>query len=114
MAEAERLAAQYQVIVAEHDGQWFGRGLELPHVMADGPTPAQCIEATREALAVAIGYLLDQGRRPPSPAREGTRTTQVNVRFTAEEKVLLEAASRRKGFQSLSEFIRTAAVDATG
>ncbi len=113
LAEARRWASEYQVIVAQEDGHWYGRGLELPQVMGDGPTAERCIEATREALATAVGYLLETGRRPPTPARERQRTTQVNVRFTAEEKALLEAASRRKGFQSLSEFIRTAAVEAT-
>ena len=55
--------------------------------------------------------MLEEGERPPSPSRAGTRTTQVNVRLTAEEKVLLEATARRKGYSGLSDFIRAAAIE---
>ncbi len=111
LAKAKRTAAQYQVIVSFEDGQWFGRGLELPHVCGDGKTVTQCVENTREALTGAVAYLLETGQKAPTPARAGTRTTQVNVRLTAEEKVLLETASRRKGFSGLSDFIRAAAIE---
>jgi uncharacterized protein (DUF1778 family) len=57
-----------------------------------------------------VAYLLEEGQRPPTSAREGTRTAQVNVRLTAEEKVLLEATAKRKGFSGLSDFVRAAAI----
>jgi uncharacterized protein (DUF1778 family) len=38
---------------------------------------------------------------------------QVNVRVTAEEKALLEATARRKGYSGLSDFIRAAALEST-
>lgn len=111
LAKAKRAAAQYQVIVSFEDGQWFGRGLELPNVCGDGKTVSRCVENTREALTGAVAYLLEAGQKPPAPARVGMRTTQVNVRLTAEEKLLLEAASRRKGFSGLSDFIRAVAIE---
>ena len=77
----------------------------------DGKTANQCIENTREALTAAVAYLLEEGQRPPQPASEGTRTMQVNVRLTAEEKALLEVTAKRKGFTGLSDYVRAAAME---
>ena len=111
MAAARQVAEQYQVILTQEEGEWYGRGLELPHVFADGQTPAECLANTRQALESAVAYMLEQEQRPPAPAREGVRTEQVNVRLTAEEKILLETAGRRKGFTGLSDFVRSAALE---
>jgi predicted RNA binding protein YcfA (HicA-like mRNA interferase family)/predicted RNase H-like HicB family nuclease len=113
LAKAEKVAQQYQVILAFEDGEWYGRGLEMPYVFGDGKTPAQCVAETREALTTAVATLLELGERPPTPARAGRRTTQINVRLTAEEKALLEVTAQRKGFNGLSEFIRAAALEST-
>ncbi|MCY2993013.1 MAG: type II toxin-antitoxin system HicB family antitoxin [Planctomycetota bacterium] len=87
LIQARDLADQYQVIVSHEDGEWYGRGLELPRVFGNGQTPAECLDSTREALVGAVAFLLEQGQRPPTPARDGSRTNQVNVRLTAEEDV---------------------------
>jgi predicted RNase H-like HicB family nuclease len=107
---ARALAAEYQVILAHEEGHWYGRGLELPLVFGDGPTPQACIDDVREALTGAVGYLLERGKRPPSPAKLKKRTTQVNIRLTADEKALLEGIARGRGFAGLSDFIRDAAL----
>jgi len=112
-ADAKRSAASYQIILQFEDGEWYGRGLEMPHVFGDGKTPEACIANTREALEAAVLYLLENDQRPPAPASSGQRTEQVNVRLTAEEKVLLEASAKRKGFTGLSDFVRAAAIEAT-
>ena len=111
LREAAKIAGQYQVIVNCEDGHWYGRGLELPNVFGDGRTVSRCLEDTRQALSGAVACILEQGQKPPSPARAGTRTQQVNVRLTAEEKAMLEATARRKGFQGLSDFLRAAAME---
>jgi predicted RNase H-like HicB family nuclease len=109
--QARIIASDYQIILTSEEGHWYGRGLELPHVFGDGSTPARCIAATREALTAAVAYLLEQGQSPPTPAKQGKRTTQVNVRLTAEEKAVLEGTARRKGFEGLSDFIRAAVLE---
>jgi predicted RNase H-like HicB family nuclease len=111
IAKARRIAEQYQVILAFEEGHWYGRGLELPSIHGDGKTVSQCVEDTREAFAGWVAYLLEEGQRPPTPAREGTRTAQVNVRLTVEERELFEAAAKRKGFSGLSDFFRAAAME---
>ena len=111
MAKAKAIAQEYQVILACEDGHWYGRGLELPGVHGDGKTVGQCVENTREAFCGWVAYLIEEGQRPPTPAREGTRTMQVNVRLTAEEKALLEVTAKRKGFSGLSDYVRAAAME---
>ena len=105
LAKAKKIAGQYQVILACEDGHWYGRGLELPSVHGDCKTVQQCVEDTREAFVGWIAYLLEEGQRPPTPAREAACTAQVNIRMTTEEKALLETTAKRKGFTGLSDFI---------
>ncbi len=111
LSKAKKIAEQYQVILAFEDGHWYGRGLELPNIYGDGKTVSQCIENTREALVGWAAYLLEEGQRPPTPATEGRRTMQVNVRLTAEEKALLEVTAKRKGYSGLSDYVRAAAIE---
>jgi predicted RNase H-like HicB family nuclease len=111
MAKAKMIAQEYQVILACEDGHWYGRGLELPNIHGDGKTISRCVENTRDAFCGWVAYLIEEGRRPPTPASEGARTMQVNVRLTAEEKALLEVTAKRKGFSGLSDFVRAAAME---
>ena len=36
LAKAKRIAQDYQVVLSFEEGYWYGRGLELPNIMADG------------------------------------------------------------------------------
>lgn len=113
LKRAADLATQYQVILESEGSHWHGRGLEMSHVFAEGATPDKCVAATRGALTAAVAYLLEQGQKPPAPARTGQRTQQVNVRLTAEEKALIESTARHKGFSGLSDYMRAAALEST-
>ena len=107
---ARGLADSYQIILSFEDGEYYGRGLEMPHVMNDGRTPDECVEKTRDILTTAIAYLLENGEVPPSAASENKRSEQVNIRVTPEEKLLLEEAARNKGFRGVSDFVRSASL----
>lgn len=109
---ALKTASEYQIILSTEEGEWYGRGLELPNIFGDGDTAEACVESTREALAVAVAYLLETGKTPPTPAQQGLRTQQVNVRLTPEEKALLETRAHSRGFNGLSDFIRAVVIDA--
>ena len=74
LKRARSIVAEYQIIVMNEDGEWYGRGLELPHVFGEGKTPGVCVEETREALTGAVAYLLEQGQSIPTPAKHGRRS----------------------------------------
>jgi len=114
LRQAKGIVAQYQVVIYEEDGEFFGRGLEMPLVMGDGKTADACMENTREALVAAVAYLIESGKTPPAPAAEQTRSVQVNIRLTAAEKEVLEQAARRSGFRGISDYVRHAALGNDG
>jgi predicted RNase H-like HicB family nuclease len=111
--DARKIAAEYQVVLHREDGKWYGRGLELPHVIAAGKTADACIADTQQAMCAAVALLLEQGLRPPAPGRQGMRSEQIEVRLTAMEKAVLETAARSRGYRDISDFVREAALAAT-
>src|SRR5438067_2384936 len=108
--KARRIAARYQIILKEEDGEYYGRALELPNAMEDGATPDECVRKTREILTTAVAVMLEDGESPPPPAADGIRTEQVNVRLTAEEKLRLEESARQAGFRGVSDYVRAVAL----
>ena len=113
MARAKKLTERYQIILAYEDGEWFGHGLELSTVFADGKTVARCVKNTRDALIAAVATMLERRETPPVPASSGLRSEQVNVRLTPEERAVIEAAAKQKGFRGLSDFVRAGAMALT-
>ncbi|MHC4509682.1 MAG: plasmid mobilization protein [Planctomycetota bacterium] len=92
MRKAKKLVADYRIILERNDRLGFiGSAVELPTVFADAKTP--------------------EGQRPPQPASAGRRTEQVNVRLTAEEKLLFANAATNLGFKGISDFIRNTALN---
>ena len=112
MKRARAIAAKYQVIIQYEDGDYIGRGVELPNAYEDGKTPDECVRKTREMFASVVATMIEDGEVPPPPATEGKRTEQVNVRLSTEEKLILEASARRKGFAGLADYIRATAIGA--
>jgi len=110
-AEAANIAEAYRVILFREDGEWFGRGLELPHVYGNGKTVEACVENTRKGMRTLVEYLLEKRRRPPAPAAMGVRTEQVNVRLSLEEKLRLEQVAKDKGYTGISDFLRAVGLD---
>ena len=110
LAKAKKIVEKYEVIMSFEDGQWYGKGLEMPLVFGDGKTPDECIKNTKEALTATIAHLLEIGEAVPPPASEGKRTEQVNVRLTVEEKAILGATARSQGFKGLGDFLRARAL----
>jgi len=79
--------------------------------MGDGKTIARCAAMVLEAATLVVASMLEKGEKPPTPAREGKRDQQINIRLTAEEKLRLEEAARREGFRSLSDFLRSSGLN---
>jgi predicted RNase H-like HicB family nuclease len=111
LAKAAAVVARYRVILGIDDeaGEYYGRGLELPGAMGDGKTPDKCVASTREAMRAIAAFMLERGERLPSPASDASRPVQLNIRVSAEEKLLFEEAARQRG-QGLSDFVRSAAL----
>src|SRR5437588_1449035 len=88
LARAKEIAAAYQISVWFEDGEYYGRGLELPMTFGDGKTPDECFASTREGLVTTVAYMLEQGETPPPPAlvSDEQRTEQINLRVSASEK----------------------------
>lgn len=110
---ARELASQYQLVLTPNsEVGYFGRTLELPMAMGDGPDIASCAKSVLEAAVAGIATMLEAGETPPRPAKEGKRDQQVNIRLTIEERLALESAASRAGFRTVSDFVRSAALDA--
>ena len=110
--KAKKIVADYRIILERNERLGFiGSSVEIPTVFADAKTPEQCYRATQEALMVAVATIIECGQRPPQPASMGLRTEQVNVRLTAEEKLLFANAAMNLGFKGISDFIRSTALN---
>ncbi len=112
LAAARKVSRRYGVVIEETDGLFLGSGLEMPLVMADGRTPAECLKNTREALLAASASLLERGDTLPQPMDQQHRTIEVNLRLTGHEKRVIESAARRGGYDGVSEFLRVTALKA--
>jgi len=110
LAEARQLAHSYQILIWFEDGEYYGRGLELPFTAADGETPQACFENVREAMIGTVAHMLERGETPPGAAVDAGRTEQVNVRLSAVEKLRMEESARAKGFRGIADYLRARAL----
>jgi predicted RNase H-like HicB family nuclease len=98
------------MIIWAEDGEYYGRGVELPFAFGDGKTVEQCVKDTRRAFVATVASLLQDGYAPPAPATEGRRDQQINIRLSSEEKLMLETKARQSGAAGISEYIRAVAL----
>jgi predicted RNase H-like HicB family nuclease len=110
--KAKKIVADYRIILERNERLgYIGSSVEIPTVFADAKTPEKCYKAVQDALMVAVATMIECGQRPPQPASMGLRTEQVNVRLTAEEKLLFANAAMNLGFKGISDFIRSTALN---
>lgn len=110
--KARKIVADYRIILERNERLGFiGSSVEIPTVFTDAQTPEKCYKAVQDALMVAVATMIECGQRPPQPASMGLRTEQVNVRLTAEEKLLFANAAMNLGFKGVSDFIRSTALN---
>lgn len=108
LKRARQIAEQYQILIRQEAGEYYGQALELPGVMNDGKNSAECLEKTTDILTTAVATLLEEGQVPPLPTSDDRRDEQVNIRLTKLEKLTFEEAARSRGFRGLSDFMRAA------
>lgn len=51
--------------------------------------------------ALAVVSMIEHGERPPSPASDGRREVQLNIRLSADERERIEESARRSGYRSI-------------
>jgi predicted RNase H-like HicB family nuclease len=109
LERAIEIARRYRIILeaSDDDCGYLGSSLEMPGVFADGKTPDECVAETREALTAAVAYLLEKGETPPAPADEQIRNKQINIRVTEAEQQRLREAAKARGFNDVSDYVRT-------
>ncbi|MDP7071229.1 MAG: hypothetical protein QF561_07785 [Phycisphaerales bacterium] len=110
LSRARSHANHFSIVVEQDDGWWYGRSVELPGVMGDGRTPQAAVAATRAAVITALATMFEEGDVPPTPARLGARTEQVNIRLSAEERLRIEALARQGGFKGMGDYMRAMAL----
>jgi predicted RNase H-like HicB family nuclease len=118
LARAEAATRDYRMVLdAVEGGGYVGSVAEMPGVIGEGPTADECVRSTRHALLGAAALLLKAGHSPPPSlrgrSRQGRvrREDQLNLRVSADEKQMLERAAQKHGFRSVSEFVRTRAIE---
>jgi predicted RNase H-like HicB family nuclease len=114
LAKAKLIASQYQIVVRfdDTDQCYFGKGLEEPGAMGDGPSAEACIGSVREAMTAVVATKLERGITPIAPTASGARTEQVNVRLTPEERERLAQSAREAGYRGISDFVRAKVLEA--
>jgi predicted RNase H-like HicB family nuclease len=107
---AKPIAQTYQLVIWFEDGEYYGRGVELPYAFGEGATIEECAKKTRDAFVTAIAGYLQEGRMPPAAAQEGKRDQQLNIRLSSQERLLLETKARQSGAMGISEYVRAVAL----
>ena len=110
LAKAKTIAHAYQVLIWFENGEYYGRGLELPFTAADGATPQACFENVREAMVGTIAHMLERGDPHPRPVSDAERTEEISVRLSVPEKLRAEEAARASGYRGLADYLRARAV----
>ena len=107
LRRANEILNEYSVIIEPaDDGAFVGYAVELPGVVAGGKTHAECIRELQFGLETVVASYLTDNAEPPRAHRREKRVEQVNVRFTARERLLLEQESVKQGFRGVGDLIR--------
>ena len=94
------------------DGDYYGRGVELPGTMDDGRMPDECMSKTRDAFVTTVAYMLEAGETPPPPAVDGARSENIPVSVSALELLALRSAAEQQGYRDVGSYVRAAALGA--
>ena len=109
--KAEHLSKRYRVSIdSDPDGGFLGSSQDFQRIFAEGKTPQACFSAAQTLIAVSIATMLANDQRIPEPIGSGKRDRQINFRVSGEEKARMEAARKRRGFEGMGDFVRTAAL----
>ena len=110
LRRARSIAKRYQVILTTENGEFAGRGVEIPNARGRGHIAQECVRNTQKAMAaVVVGYLR-KNRLPPISLSQTERTHKVKIRITGVEHMLLEARAHQDGYAGVEEYLRATAL----
>lgn len=99
----------YRVVIAPCKGGGFiGYTLEVPAVVSFAPTRHECLDKVLEDQGIALTAMLEYGIESPGATEK--RDLLLNLRVSAEEKARLRQAAKQSGRESLSDYVRIAAL----
>lgn len=67
LERGKAIAARYRVAIWREDGEWYGQCVEEPGAMGDGPTITRAVAAVREAVAILVGWHIEDGEPIETP-----------------------------------------------
>jgi predicted RNase H-like HicB family nuclease len=71
LKQATSMAQDYHIVLeGDQKSGFVGTWCEYPSIIGDGETKEECIESTREAITVALAYLLETGQELPKVNEE--------------------------------------------
>jgi predicted RNase H-like HicB family nuclease len=115
LAKAREIVLGYSLIIERMSpGSFVGRSIELPGTIGHGSTYQECADSTLRTQSFEICTLLERDEPLPEPANSRRRTVQLNLRISPHEKLVMEEAATTRGFRSISDFVREAALEASG
>ena len=116
-SKAQLIADAYRFeVVHDPEEPWFyAFGVEAKGAMGGGETLEACYLDIRLSMREWVASMLEEGKSVPQPIQQADekRSSQVNVRLTADEKFRIEEAAKRAGFRGVSDFVRFAALERT-
>jgi predicted RNase H-like HicB family nuclease len=77
LRRARAIAERYQVVMWFEDGEYYGRGVELPGAGGDGKTPDECMASSRESFTALVAYMLEAGQTPPQPLSTAVKSPSI-------------------------------------
>jgi predicted RNase H-like HicB family nuclease len=114
LTKARNIVLGYRLVIERiGPSDFMGRTVELPGVVGFGSTHQECIEATLRTQSFEVCTLLERSEPLPEPASSRRRTVQLNLRISPNEKQEMEQAALSRGFRSISDFVREAALEAS-
>jgi len=110
-SKAKKIAKNYKITIEQNkessNSGFIGSSVELPSISVKSTTVEKCYIDTKKALNVAILKILESNRKPQGRNRTDKRTKQVNIRFTLDEKALLNSFASNIGLKdNLSTLLR--------
>ena len=100
--KAKELAGKYGIIIQQDDNYFNAYYLDFPEIKIKCLDISKCLSKLESSLITYFEGLLKEGKSIPSP---DARNQQVNIRFTPDEKELIQEQAKKEK-KNVSDYIR--------